>query len=143
MESARSDFSRHVRASFRKQKIMRLFQARISRVERGLVEISAVNRPDLQQQDGFVHAGALVALADSAGGYAALTLLPSGSRVLSVEIKLNFLRPAVGSMIRGRGRVKKIGRSIAVCELEAMMKQDQKWVTCAWGSQTIYGIRNQ
>ena len=143
MESARSDFSRHVRASFRKQKIMRLFQARISRVERGLVEISAVNRPDLEQQDGFVHAGALVALADSAGGYAALTLLPSGSRVLSVEIKLNFLRPAVGSMIRGRGRVKKIGRSIAVCELEAMMKQDQKWVTCAWGSQTIYGIRNQ
>ena len=143
MESARSDFSRHVRASFRKQKIMRLFQARISRVERGLVEISAVNRPDLEQQDGFVHAGALVALADSAGGYAALTLLPSGSRVLSVEVKLNFLRPALGSMIRGRSRVKEIGRTIAVCEIEAMMKQDQKWVTCAWGSQTIYGIRNQ
>ena len=142
MESARSDFSRHVRASFRKQKIMRLFQARISRVERGLVEISAVNRPDLEQQDGFVHAGALVALADSAGGYAALTLLPSGSRVLSVEVKLNFLRPAVGSMIRGRGRVKKIGRTIAVCEIESLMKQEKKWFTCAWGSQTIYCIRN-
>src|SRR2546428_13984424 len=72
MTSSRSDFSRHVRASFRKQKIMRLFRARISRLERGLVEISAKNRPDLEQQDGFVHAGALVALADSAGGYAAL-----------------------------------------------------------------------
>ena len=105
------------------------------------MEISAVNRPDLEQQDGYVHAGALVALADSAGGYAALTLLPSGSRVLSVEVKLNFLRPAVGSMIRGRGRVKKMGRTIAVCEMEAM-KQDQKWVTCAWGSQTIYCKRN-
>ena len=106
------------------------------------MEISAVNRPDLEQQDGFVHAGALVALADSAGGYAALSLLPSGSRVLSVEVKLNFLRPAVGTIIRGRGRIKKMGRTIAVCELEAMMKQDQKWVTCAWGNQTIYRIRN-
>jgi len=142
MLSRESDFSRHVRASFRKQRIMRLFQARISRLERGLVEISAKNRPDLEQQDGYVHAGALVALADSAGGYAALTLLPSGSRVLSVEVKLNFLRPAIGSMIRGRGRNKKIGRTIAVCEIEAMMKQDKKWVTCAWGSQTIYCILN-
>src|SRR6266436_9541223 len=142
MTSRRPDFSRQVRANFRKQKIMRLFGARITRLERGLVEISAVNRPDLEQQDGFVHAGALVALADSAGGYAALTLLPSGSRVLSVEVKLNFLRPAIGSIIRGRGRVKKMGRTIAVCELEAMMKQDQKWITCAWGSQTIYCIRN-
>src|SRR5438309_715574 len=129
MLSRESDCSRHVRASFRKQRIMRLFQARISRLERGLVEISAKNRPDLEQQDGYVHAGALVALADSAGGYAALTLLPSGSRVLSVEMKLNFLRPAIGSLIRGRGKVKKIGRTIAVCELEAMMKLDQKWVT--------------
>src|SRR5207245_4923995 len=143
MTSTRSDFSLHVRASFRKQKVMKLFQARISRLERGLVEISAKNRPDLEQQDGYVHAGALVALADSAGGYAALSLLPSGSRVLSVEVKLNFLRPAIGSIIRGRGRVKKMGRTIAVCELEAMMKQDQKWVICAWGSQTIYCVRDQ
>src|SRR5881296_4752139 len=112
MVSAGSDFSRHVRISFHKQKIMKLFQARISRLERGLVEISAINRPELEQQDGYVHAGALVTLADSAGGYAALTLLPSGSRVLSVEVKLNFLRPAVGSMIRGRGMVRKIGRTI-------------------------------
>ena len=109
MVSAGSNYSRNVKASFRKQKIMKLFQARISRLERGLVEISAMNRPDLEQQDGYVHAGALVALADSAGGYATLSLLPSGSRVLSVEVKLNFLRPSVGSMIRGRGRVRKIG----------------------------------
>src|SRR2546428_2269517 len=131
MTSTRSGFSGNVRASFRKQKIMKLFGGRISRLDRGLVEISAKNRSDLEQQDGYVHAGALVTLADGAGGYAALTLLPSGSRVLSVEIKLNFLRPAVGSMIRGRGRVKKMGRTIAGCEIEAMMKQDQKWVTCA------------
>ena len=75
---------------------MRPFQARISSLERGLVEISATNHPDLEQQDGHVHAGALATSADSAGGYAALSLLPSGSRVLTVEVKLNFLRPSVG-----------------------------------------------
>ena len=121
---------------------MKLFQSRISRLERGLVEISAVNRPTLEQQDGFVHAGALVTLADIAGGYATLTLLLPGSRVLSVEIKLNFLRPAIGSMIPCRAKVRKIGRTIAVCEIEAMMKQGRKWVSCAWGSQTVYCIRS-
>ncbi len=121
---------------------MKLFQSRISRLERRLVEISAVNRPTLEQQDGFVHAGALVTLADIAGGYATLTLLLPGSRVLSVEIKPNFLRPAIGSMIRGRAKVRKIGRTIAVCEIEAMMKQGRKWVSCAWGSQTVYCVRS-
>ena len=121
---------------------MKLFQSRISRLERRLVEISAVNRPTLEQQDGFVHAGALVTLADIAGGYATLTLLLPGSRVLSVEIKPNFLRPATGSMIRGRAKVRKIGRTIAVCEIEAMMKQGRKWVSCAWGSQTVYCVRS-
>src|SRR5215470_10448629 len=102
-----------VRASFRRQGIMRLLGARISRLDRGLVEISALNRPELSQQDGFVHAGALASLADSAGGYAVLSLLPKGSRVLSVEFKLNFLRPAVGDAIRARGRIRKMGKSLA------------------------------
>src|SRR5207247_10261100 len=105
MASTRSDFSRHVRVSFRKQKIMRLFQARISRLERGLVEISAVNRADLEQQDGHVHAGAIVTLADSAGGYAVLSLLLAGSSVLNVEVELSLMVHAVGSMIRGRSGV--------------------------------------
>src|SRR2546422_11714899 len=83
--STTEDFSRHVRISFRKQKIMKLLQARIDRLERGLVEIAAKNRPDLEQQDGYVHAGALVALADSAGGYAALSLLPSMLQELQHE----------------------------------------------------------
>lgn len=137
-----ANFSRHVRASFQKQKIMRLFHARIIRLEKGLVEISAVNRPEFEQQDGYAHAGALLTVVDSAGGYATLSLLPPGSRVLSVEIKLNFLRPAIGSVIRGRARVRKVGRTISVCELSAEMKQGQKWVECAWGAQTVYCIRN-
>jgi uncharacterized protein (TIGR00369 family) len=120
---------------------MHLLGAKISRLERGLVEISARSSPQLSQQDGFVHAGVMASLADSAGGYATLSLLPSGSRVLSVEFKMNFLRPAIGDMVLGRGRVKKLGRTIAVCEVEVQVKQDQKWVSCAWGSQTVYCIR--
>ena len=131
----------HVRTSFRKQEIMQFYGARITRLERGLVEISTRNRREYMQQDGYVHAGALVTLADSAGGYATLSLLSPGSRVLTVELKMNFLRPASGTIIRGRGRVKKIGRTISVVEIEAEMKQGQKWVTSAWGVQTVYCIQ--
>ncbi len=131
----------YVKSSFRKQKINRLFGARITRLKKGLVEISATNRPEFEQQDGFVHAGALLTLVDSAGGYATLSRLPPGSRVLSVEIKLNFLRPAIGDVIRGRARVRKIGRTISVCELDVEMKNGKEWVQCAWGSQTVYCIR--
>ena len=131
----------HVRASFRRQRIMKLLGARISRLDRGLAEISARNQRGFSQQDGFVHAGVLTSLADSAGGYAALSLLPVGSRVLSVEFKLNFLKPAIGDMIRGRGRVRRIGKTIAVCEWEVEMRDHGNWTLCAWGSQTVYCIR--
>lgn len=139
--SSGTSFSQRVRSSFQRQGMMKLLGAQISRVEKGLVEISAKNRPEFGQQDGFVHAGVMTSIADSAGGYAALSLLPQGSRVLSVEFKINFTRPAVGSVVRGRGKVRKLGRTIALCELEVQSKQDGRWVSCAWGSQTVYCIR--
>ncbi len=120
---------------------MKRLGAHITRLNKGLVEISAQNRPDLRQQDGFVHAGVLATLLDSAGGYAVLSLLPRGSRVLAVEFKINFTRPAVGERMRVVGRVRRLGRRIAVCELEAFMNEKRKWVSCAWGSQTVYCIR--
>ena len=143
MRSARTSLtdSSQVRESFRRQRIMKHLGARISKLEGGLVEISATNRTELNQQDGFVHAGVLVSLADSAGGYATLSLLPKGSRVLSVELNMNFLRPATGEMIRARGRVKRLGKTIAVCELDAATRERGVWTTCAWGSQTVYCIR--
>jgi uncharacterized protein (TIGR00369 family) len=120
---------------------MKLLGARIVSVRRGLVKISAPTRPELSQQDGFVHAGVLATLLDSAGGYAVLSLLPRGSRVLAVEFKVNFTRPAIGDVVHAIGKVRKLGRRIAVCELEARIKQKRKWVSCAWGSQTVYCIR--
>ena len=82
---------------------MKLLGGRISRLSHGLVEITADNRPSFSQQDGFVHAGIMATLTDNAAGYATLSTLPPGSRVLAVEFKLNFMRPAVGDMLRGRG----------------------------------------
>jgi uncharacterized protein (TIGR00369 family) len=120
---------------------MRLLGARILNIRKGFVELSALNRSSLRQQDGYVHAGVLTTLLDSAGGYAVLTLLPDGSRVLTVEFKINFTTPAVGDVIHARGRVRRLGRRIAVCELEARTRHDGRWVSCAWGSQTVYCIR--
>ncbi len=117
---------------------MRLLHARISRLEKGWVEISARNRPELSQQDGFVHAGVMATLADNAAGYATLSLLPPGSRVLAVEFKLSFIRPAVGQAIRARGKVRKLGKTIALCEIEVETNRQHKWVSCAWGSETVY-----
>ncbi len=122
---------------------MRLFGARITKYEPGRVEISAPNRPRLSQQDGYVHAGVMATLADSAGGYATLSLLPRGSRVLAIEFKLNFIRPAIGNTVRATGRVRKLGRTIAVCELEVELRHEGRWLSCAWGSQTVYCIRGK
>jgi len=135
------DHLSHVTNSFRLQGVMKLLGVRILQVQKGSVELSARNRPQLSQQDGFVHAGVLATLLDSAGGYAALSLLPPGSRVLAIEFKINFTRPAIGEVIRAVGRVRRLGRRIAVCELEAKIKQDGKWNVCAWGSQTVYCVR--
>ncbi len=117
---------------------MRLLHARISRLEKGLVELSASIRPELSQQDGFVHAGVMATLADSAAGYATLSLLPPGSGVLAIEFKLSFIRPAVGEVIRARGKVRKLGKTIALCEIEVETRRQRKWVSCAWGSETVY-----
>lgn len=135
--------SPHVKESFRRQGIMRLLSARISKYDLGHVEISAPNHPRLSQQDGYVHAGVMATLADSAGGYAALSLLPRGSRVLAVEFKLNFTRPAIGDIVRATGKVRKLGRTIAVCELEVELQREGRWLSCAWGSQTVYCIRGK
>ena len=137
---SRADFS-HVAKSFRDQGVMKLFRARIGSVRKGVVRIIAPIRPSLSQQDGFVHAGVLATLLDSAGGYATLSLLPPGSRVLAVEFKINFTRTATGELVQATGRVRKLGKRIAVCELEAKTRHKGSWESCAWGSQTVYCIR--
>ena len=108
------DFARRVRSSFDAQAYMRLIGARLERVEPGAVDVALDFRGDLTQQDGFLHAAVIAGIADSACGYAAYTLMPADSRVLSVEFKVNLLRPAKGERFVAEARVLRSGRTISV-----------------------------
>ncbi|HJU54469.1 MAG TPA: PaaI family thioesterase [Pyrinomonadaceae bacterium] len=109
-----ADFERRVRENFSRQHVMSLIGASLRRVEPGTVEIVLPYRRDLTQQDGFIHAGILTTIADSACGYAAYTLMPAGSEVLSVEFKVNLLRPAAGEVFVAEARVLKAGKTLTV-----------------------------
>ncbi len=90
--------------------------AEIVEVGEGTCSISCRPRPELGQQHGYVHAGVIAAIADSAAGYAALSVAPAGNEVLTVEFKLNLLAPAAGELLIARGRVLRAGRTLTVCE---------------------------
>lgn len=93
---------------------MRLIGASLTLVEAGVVEVTLPFRADLTQQHGYLHAGVVTTIADTACGYAALTLMPEGSDVVSVEFKINLLRPAVGEAFVARASVLRAGRSVTV-----------------------------
>lgn len=113
-------FEQRVRDSFGRQPAMTLIGAQLQRVEPGEVEIVLPYRPEITQQHGFVHAGMIGAALDSACGYAALTVMPAGTGILTIEYKLNCLAPGVGERIRLIGRVRKPGRTILLVEGEAL-----------------------
>lgn len=112
------DFAELVRDSFARQGLMRAYGARLERVEPGLVDVVVPHSPDLTQQLGYFHAGVTAAAADTACGYAALTLMPPGSEVLSVEFTTNLLAPARGERLVARAHVVRSGRTITVCRAE-------------------------
>ncbi len=112
------DFERRVRDSFDCQRVMETLGARLTKVRPGEVDIELPFRHDLTQQHGFIHAGIVATIADSACGYAAFTLMPPDAAVLSVEFKVNLLSPARGELVIARGRVRKSGRTVSVCECD-------------------------
>lgn len=115
-------FEPRVRASFATQRIMDTIGARMTRVAAGEAEISLPFRADLSQQDGYVHAGVIATILDSACGYAAYTLISPGANMLTTEFKINLLRPAVGDEFVARGRVVKPGKTLTVCTGEVVAR---------------------
>lgn len=107
-----------VRRSFAAQSLMATFGARIDALGPGLCRISADLAPGLLQQHGFAHAGLTFALGDTAAGYAALSLMPLESEVLTVEMKINLLAPARGPTLVAEGRVVRAGRRLSVVSAE-------------------------
>ncbi len=114
------DFDSRIRASFARQQIMRLIGATLALIQPGIVEIDIPVRPDLTQQDGYMHAGIVTTVLDSACGYAAYSLMPADSSVLSVEFKVNLVSPARGETIKARAEVKRPGKTLTVCSADAL-----------------------
>ena len=137
---ASEDFEARVRRSFGRQGIMGLIGAQITRVAPGEVEIELPFRNDLSQQHGFFHAGVTSTIADSAGGYAAFSLFPAESAVLTVEYKINLVAPADGERLTALGRVVKPGRTLTFCDLEVTAHKAGQAKLCAKGLQTIMRI---
>ena len=113
-QTSNPNYVDEIKQSFAKQTVMALIGGELTRVEPGVVEISLPYRNDLTQQHGYVHAGIITTIADSACGYAAYTLMPSNSDVLAVEFKVNLMRPAKGETFLARAEVIKSGRTLAV-----------------------------
>ena len=134
-EPAFAGYAARVRESFAKQGAMALIGAGIDAVEPGWCSISLAPREALSQQHGYVHAGIVAAIVDSAGGYAGFTLFPEDSSVLTVEFKLNLLAPAAGERLVAEGFVVKPGRTLVITRGEVRAERA--------GSRTLVAIMQQ
>lgn len=131
------DYAARVRSSFDRQGAMRLIGARLAEIGPGYCAIELPYRPDLTQQHGYVHAGIVSAIADSAGGYAGFTLFPSDASVLTVEYKLNLIAPAAGERLVAEAHVVKPGRTLAITRGEVYAETAGKRTLCAIMQQTL------
>jgi uncharacterized protein (TIGR00369 family) len=110
-----SDLQDRISTSFQAQGLMTTLGAELALVSEGEVHIALPFSERLSQQHGYVHAGAITSILDSACGYAALTKAPPGCEVVTAEFKINLLRPALGDRFLAIGRVQNAGRSLTVC----------------------------
>ena len=133
------NYAARVRASFDKQKLMTTLGATLESVAPGAVTIRLPFRDDLTQQHGFLHAGAIASVADSACGYAALSLMPADAGVLSIEFKINMLSPAKGDAVIARGEVIRAGKKIMVCRADvfSITGKDEKLVAAMQGTMMV------
>jgi len=136
-------YESRVRASLARQSMMTVLGASLERVAPGEVDIRLPFRADLTQQHGFLHAGVTTTIADSACGYAALSLMPPGAAVLTVEFKVNLMAPAAGQVFVARGRVLKAGRTLTTCagDVFALDGGEEKHVLAMLG--TIMTLQNR
>jgi uncharacterized protein (TIGR00369 family) len=138
-----ADIAARLHASFARQSLMATLGARMTLASPGTVEIELPVAGHLSQQHGFVHAGAVAAIADSAAGYAALSLMPAGAGVLTVEFKINLLAPATGDRLVARGRVVKAGRTLTLASAEVLAVSDGREKLCAVLSATLMTIADR
>jgi uncharacterized protein (TIGR00369 family) len=135
-------FEANVRNSFSQQTAMTTIGAQLITVEPGVVEIMIPYRADLTQQHGFLHGGIITTIADTACGYAAYTLMPENSEVLSVEFKINLLRPAKGKAFIATAEVIKPGKTLTVARADVVsVDEDDKRELIATIQATMICLR--
>jgi uncharacterized protein (TIGR00369 family) len=139
---ASDDVVERIRSSFGRQEFMRTVGARLASIEPGHVVIEWPFSSTLTQQHGFLHAGVVAAVADSACGYAALSLMPAGTAVLSVEFKVNLMKPAAGTHFRAVGKVIRAGRTLSVCSAEVIGSEGQQETVIAVMQGTMMAVRD-
>lgn len=127
-----------VRGSFDRLGIMKTLGARLGQVEPGRVEILLDYHEGLTQQQGYFHAGVTSTIADSAGALSAYSLFAADRAVLSVEFKVNLLKPADGDCLRAVGEVLKLGRTLSVCEVRVFSRRQEEERLCAQMQQTLF-----
>ncbi|SPF33385.1 Thioesterase domain-containing protein [Syntrophobacter sp. SbD1] len=132
-----------VRESFSKQKLMQTIGATLTKVIPGEVEISIEFQDDLTQQHGFIHAGIVATLADTACGYAAFSLMAPDAAVLTVEYKINLLSPAAGESLIALGKVTRPGRTLTVCSGDVFAVKDGDRKLVATMLATMMSIRDR
>jgi uncharacterized protein (TIGR00369 family) len=131
------NYEKRVRDSFARQAAMTLIGATMTRVEPGRCAIELPVRDDLTQQHKFVHGGVVGMIADSAGGYAAFTLMPPEAGVLTVEFKVNMLAPARGERLIARGEVLKPGRTLSIVRADVWALEAGRETLIAAMQQTL------
>lgn len=131
------DAAERVRASFAKQGLMRLVGAEIVEIGEGTCVVEVPFRDEITQQERYFHGTVTGAIADTAGGYAAMILAPPDREVLTVEYKVNFLAPARGEKLVARGEVVTGGRRLFVCRAEVVAVEGDERRTCAAALQTV------
>ncbi len=137
MKPVDPEFRARVTESFKRQSIMGLLGAELTRIDAGLVEVTLPYRADLCQQHGFFHAGVTSTIADSAGGYAAYSLFPAGAAVLTVEFKINLLAPAKGEKLVAIGAVINPGKTLTISDVEVHAVSGAETRLCAKMQQTL------
>ena len=126
-----------VRASFARQELMRAIGAELAALGPGRCAVGLPFSEKVGQQHGFFHGGVIGAVADTAGGYAALSVLPVGSEVVTLEYKVNFLRPAAGDRLLAEGSVLRAGRSVTVTRVDVFVEARGGRQLCAALQQSI------
>lgn len=130
-------YADRVRGSFSRQQAMAFIGATLTEVGPGRCEIRLPFKPELSQQHGFFHGGIVATVADNAGGYAAFTLMPADSGVLTVEYKINLTAPADGELLIAWGEVLRAGRNLVVSRADVIVVKGGRETLCATMLQTL------